>query len=161
MNDMNLRLNLLLDGLIKKEHSLLEIVSITENQGTVLESGLPPDDARAFIVQMNREKQVFIQEVLRCDSMFETVLKEIGAELDANQDLYVEEVRQLQTYIKRVMDLDVKIRVCEDRNEELMKKNGVAANPAARGLTPKKRIETPSGENLIKKYADNSKRGKL
>jgi hypothetical protein len=120
MNNIETKLNLLIDGLAKKEHSLLEIVNITENQGTVLESELPAEESLAFVSQMNREKQVHIQIVIQCDSMFETVLKEIGSKLDDDPQAYKPQVLAIQDGIKRVMDLDVRVRVLEEKNNQRM-----------------------------------------
>ncbi len=124
------RLNILADGLEKKEHALREIVNITENQSTVLQSDLSETEAHAFIVQMNREKQQFIKQVIQCDNMFESILKEAGPALDAAQESYKPQVAELQTRIRRVMDLDVKIRVYEEKNNALMKgKQAPQSNP--------------------------------
>ncbi len=125
------RLNILADGLEKKEQALREIVNITENQNTVLLSELTDVEANAFIVQMNKEKQQFIKQVIQCDNVFESILKEAGPALDAAQDSYKPQVEELQKRIRRVMDLDVKIRVYEEKNNALMKAKQDARIPSS------------------------------
>jgi hypothetical protein len=152
MNTIETKLNILIDSLRKKEQSLLEIVSITENQGTVLDSELPSDQAQAFVAQMNREKQAHIQSVLQCDSLFETVLKEIGPALDADHTAYKPQVETLQDGIKRVMDLDVKIRVLEEKNNQrvLTQRNAEAVLNKKPGI-PK------DTKKLIEAYKNNAR----
>jgi hypothetical protein len=154
MNTVETKLNILIDGLKAKEQSLLEIVSITENQTTVLESELETEHAQAFIFQMNQEKQVHIQQVITCDNLFESILKEIGPELDADQSAYMAQVKVLQEYIKSVMDLDVKIRILEEKNNQLMdkRKTGIPAPPV------KKKPSIPKDANrVIDAYKNNAR----
>ena len=133
MDQIEVKLEILIDGMKKKEQALAEIVGITDNQGTVLESGLAKDEILAFIVQMNIEKQVHIETVINCDNLFEKILKEIGPELDENQHLYGKQINILQELIRRVMDMDVAVRVSEDKNKESTKKIGGLTKPGARG----------------------------
>ena len=151
---METQLAILLAGLKKKEAALAEIVNITENQRTVIESGIPFEEVRAFLLEMNKEKQPQIDTVKGCDNMFEAMLKEIGAELDARQHLYKPQVAQLQTFIRRVMDLDIKIRVLEEKNNELLgalSPGAVAAQPQ-QGWKPKPRLLPPDNARVIRAY---------
>jgi hypothetical protein len=148
---METQLAILLDGLKKKEAALTEIVNITENQRTVIESGLPLPEVREFLTEMNKEKQIFIEQVKGCDSMFEAMLKEIGPELDARQDMYKPQVAQLQIHIRRVMDLDVKVRVQEEKNHTAM--NELAPPPPAiPGIKPKPKLLPTDNARVIKAY---------
>ena len=156
MSEIEAKLGILLDGLKKKEQALAEIVSITENQRTVIESGIPLAEVRAFIQEMNQSKQEFIQVVKDCDTMFENMLKEVGPQLDARQDMYTSEVHELQKWIRRVMDLDVKIRVSEEENNRLI----IALSPApppSQGLKPKPSGLPMDSSRVIKAYEQGAK----
>jgi hypothetical protein len=154
MNTIETKLNILIDGLHKKERALLEIVSITENQGTVLESELPGDQAHEFVAQMNREKQTHIQSVIQCDQLFEKILKEIGPALDKEADAYKPQVVVLQESIKKVMDLDVKIRVLEEKNNQLvLTRKGTGAPPV---IQKKPQIQKDTNR-LIDAYKKNAR----
>ncbi|MCL2708509.1 MAG: hypothetical protein FWF03_05260 [Defluviitaleaceae bacterium] len=171
MDPIEGKLAALIDGMEKKAGALQEIRNITENQGTVLGCGLPGDQILAFIVQMNREKQTHIQTVISCDSLFEVILREIGPELDAKQDSYKAEISRLQEQIRLVMDLDVSIRVTEEKNNESMKllnaennKAGVsgAIKKGVRRQGEKKRAEKnvsliQDEKRVIKAYEKNAK----
>jgi hypothetical protein len=158
MDWLRAQLNILADGLNKKEQALSEIVNITENQGTVIESGLSAEETRAFLTQMNREKQQLIKTVLQCDSMFETVLKEAGPALDAAPDAYKPQVAELQKRIRRVMDLDVRIRVYEEKNNALQKGQNITAPPPVTGKQQVQAQPLPTDANrIIGAYAKNSR----
>jgi len=149
---METQLSILLEGLKRKEAALNEIVNITENQRTVIESGMPFEEVRGFLLEMNKEKQPQIDTVKGCDNMFEAMLKDIGAELDAQQHLYKPQVGQLQIHIRRVMDLDIKIRVLEEKNNELL---GTLAPPVPAGQTglkPKPKLLPTDNARVIKAY---------
>ena len=152
MPDISLdtQIQILVDGLAKKETALREIVNITDNQRTVIESGLPPNEIRAFLLEMNQEKQAFILQVKGCDNLFESILKEVGPELDARQDLYKPQVAQMQQLIRRIMDLDVKVRVQEEENNQKLAE--VSPPPAHSGLKPKPAPLPPDSVKVIQAY---------
>ena len=151
MTAMETQLALLLNGLRKKELALIEIVNITENQRTVIESGLPLPEIRTMMFEMNKEKQVHIDMVKGCDNMFEAMLKEIGPQLDAQQDMYKPQVAELQTHIRRIMDYDVKVRVAEEQNNVLLS-DITPVGPQQQGLTPRAKSLPTDSVKVIQAY---------
>jgi len=151
MNHMETQLAILLDGLRNKEQALVELVNITDNQRTVIESGLPIEEVRAFLVEMNKEKQQYIDRVKGCDNMFESMLREVGPELDAKQHMYKPQVAEMQKHIRRIMDLDVKVRVKEDENNTLLNALAPAVHEQP-GLKPKPKLLPPDNARVIKAY---------
>ena len=117
---MTSELDIMLAGLKRKEKALAEILAITENQQTVIKSSLPLDETRKMVFEMNQGKQDAISVVKECDNMFEAMLKRIGKELEKTQGLYAEQVGLMQAHIRRIMDMDVKIRATEDENNKLL-----------------------------------------
>ena len=145
-------LNVMLEGLKKKATALAEILAVSENQQTVIKSELPLEGVREMVFSMNDEKQANIQIVKDCDDMFENMLKEIGPELEAQQDLYKPQVKVLQQHIRQVMDLDIKIRVAEEENNRLLDERRSAELPqSAHGLKPKVSMPTDSAK-VIRAY---------
>ena len=134
MDSIEVELKVLIECLKKKEKALSQIASITENQGFVLGSGLSHDEVYSFFMQMNVEKQEFIQRVLQCDQVFENVFQNVGPVLDENPDSFTEQVRIMQELIRSVMDLDVQIRVTEDENSAIL--NSALAEVQARVAKP-------------------------
>jgi len=120
MDSIEVELKVLIECLIKKEKALMQIGNITENQGFVLTSELTHDEVYSFFMQMNGEKQSFIQRVLQCDQVFENVFRNVGPILDANPTQYGEQVQAMQDLIRSVMDLDVQIRLGEQENSKIL-----------------------------------------
>jgi len=71
-------------------------------------------------MEMNSEKQEFINRVIQCDEVFGNMFREVGPELDANPSKYSDEVSTMQNLIRLLMDLDVQIRVNEDTNSKAL-----------------------------------------
>jgi len=164
MNNMVTQLNIMLEGLKKKASALAEILSITENQQTAIKSELPLEGVRRLVFGMNEEKQEAIKTVIECDNMFETMLKDIGQELEATQHLYTPQVKIMQEHIKQVMSLDVKVRVTEEENNRLLDlrreteevKTTENIAPAPPPKPQKTKIPTNSAQ-VIKAYQEGAK----
>ena len=153
--EMQTHLNIMLDGLKKKAAALTEILSISENQRTVIESELPIDGVRDIIFAMNEEKQEAIQIVKDCDNMFEKMLKDIGHELEAQQDNHKPQVKIMQEQIRKVMDLDIKIRVAEDENNRLLDERRKIELPIQNSCI-KPKVTMPTDSAKIFKAYENS-----
>lgn len=153
MDPMITHLNIMLDGLKRKEKALSEILNITENQQTVIRSELPLDGVRELFLEMNEGKQEAIQVVKDCDNMFEAMLKEMGQDLEARQDMFQPQVKEMQEHIRRVMDLDVKIRVTEEENNRYLdERRGIEPQkpqePIAKNIPEQKSVNLPPPSNM-------------
>jgi len=154
-------MNIMIDGLKRKANALVEILAITENQSTVIESELPLAGVREMIVTMNEEKQSHIQIVKDCDAMFEKMLKDIGPELEAQQENFKPQVKLMQEHIRKVMSTDVKIRVTEGENNEKLDLRRAKEFPQTQvagqtGLKPKVSIP-PDSVKVLKAYEQGAK----
>ena len=161
MNQMTTELSIMLDGLKRKEKALGEILAITENQQTVIKSAVPFDEVRKLVFEMNQGKQKAITIVKDCDNMFESMLKRIGKELEETQGLYADRVRIMQVHIRRIMDLDVKIRATEDENNKLLdirreEESPAQSQTASNKLKPKVTMPTNSAQ-VIEAYKKGHK----
>ena len=157
MDKMTTELNIMIDGLKRKSDALMEILSITENQRTVIESELPIDEVRNIIFQMNEGKQEAIKIVRSCDDMFEAMLKDMGAELEARQDDFKPQVAKMQEGIRRVMDYDVKIRVGEEENNRLLDEKRGEIPTVSGGIKPKTTPVPLSPVKVAKAYEEGQK----
>ena len=152
LDEIAAKLTILSDCLHKKEAALTAITNITKNQGDMLSGGLPEEESAGLFYDMNREKQEHIETVLQCDAMFESVLKEIGPTLDADPKKYAGQIKAMQDDIRRVVDLDVNIRVKEERNNDAMAKR------RSKPKFEKIRISPVNNARLVRAYAENSKK---
>ena len=128
---MATELGIMLDGLKRKEKALEEILAITENQQIVIKSAVGFDEVRKIVFEMNQGKQDAITVVKECDNMFELMLKRIGKELEETQHLYADRVKIMQAHIRRIMDMDVRIRATEEDNNKLLDKRREEEAPAS------------------------------
>lgn len=119
MEEFLLKIRLLTDIVGKKKQVLNQILDITENQETVL---LQPKPEITLFNEMNMEKQNHIQTVLQADDFFQNVFDSIKEIFEKNAKNCADEIKQLQAEIKAVIDLDIKIRVKEQRNKMLLPK---------------------------------------
>ena len=148
MDDFEIKLKILSDGLDKKADSLNQILNITENQRTILE-GEHTAEAMTFFKEMNSEKQNLIDLVLCCDEVFETIFKEINSCFDEKAPAYKPLISVLQEKIELVTDLDVKIRLQESNNRELTVKIQ---------QTPKINVPKASKNYMMKQYENNKRK---
>lgn len=132
--EIEIKVKLLMDVLAVKLRTLTQILNITENQESLLLSDDTSGALSVFFDGMSREKQVLIDEVTKADNLFQSAFNEISEDFERFAQGNKELVVGLQEGIKRVMDVDIKIRVMEQRNRELVskhKKGGKIAVPKA------------------------------
>jgi len=118
-DEFEIKLSLLLEILDKKQAALNDVLNISENQETLYLSP-PSEERREFLVEMGREKQKQIDEVLACDEVFQRLFDSIADEFMEKRDQHKEKVRLLQTRINDVLELDVKIRAQEEKGKTLV-----------------------------------------
>lgn len=108
------KLELLIDILEKKKEVLHTILALTENQSTLLEQPSSIEILQAF-KEVSDEKQKWIEEVLTLDTVFNRTFSKIeGFEEEAHA--YKETIIKLQKLVEQVTDVDIKIRVIEQKN---------------------------------------------
>jgi len=159
LDSIEVELKVLTECLKKKEKALRQIASITENQGFVLTSELKHEEVYSFFMQMNAEKQDFIDRVLQCDQVFENMLQKIGPVLDANPSKYGGQVRTLQDLIRIVVDLDVRIRLSEDNNSQVLHEALAKVQPQPASDKPESIGGGEYGSNkMLEAYRSQSRR---
>jgi len=123
-NDKNFesKLVLLQEILNKKFNALNFILSISENQEQLYLSS-PSDTRRDFLSEMAKEKQKQIDEVLTCDAVFQSIFDGIAEEFVEKGRIYSEQMQAIQTLIKKVLELDIKIRAQEEKSRLTLKQN--------------------------------------
>ena len=128
MTERNLELNLLADVLFKKKEALQYILNITENQEMVLKQPKSQEITDLFN-EMSAEKQRQIDTVLQSDVVFQDIFARLKNTFDDVAENNKEQVRILQDLIKEVTDIDVAIRVKEERNKTLFNQNHTTSKP--------------------------------
>ncbi|MDR2182671.1 MAG: hypothetical protein LBE55_00695 [Clostridiales bacterium] len=112
------KLALLQEILDKKQAALTDVLNISENQETLYLSP-PSSQRREFLLEMGKQKQVQIDDVLACDEVFQRIFDSIADEFAQKKDEFAHEIRRLQDSINAVLQLDVKIRAQEEKGKAL------------------------------------------
>ena len=111
------QLNILNEILVKKKRFLTQVLTISENQETILLSKLEPEEISAYFVAMNGEKQGLIEEVIGTDDVFQSVFDGIRDIFDENAPLFKADIGALQAEIKELIEMDTQIRLQEEKNK--------------------------------------------
>lgn len=149
MKPEKVNFNLLEDILIKKRGFLEQILNLTVNQETILLCEEKSDEYSIMFREMNDEKQTLIDLVINSDNVFQNLFDSSIDDFNKNAENYKPQIKSLQGLVKEVMDMDIKIRVQEQKNKDLI------SNQYPRA----KKIQTAkvSKGSLLKRYENNNK----
>jgi hypothetical protein len=143
------KLALLQEILDKKQAALTIVLNISENQETLYLSP-PSEERREFLMEMGKEKQNQIDEVMACDEVFQSIFDGMADEFAIKGRDHKEKVEKLQISINEVLELDVKIRAQEEKSK--------TAAAAGFGQRPGRADINPANVNyILDKYRDASK----
>ena len=108
---------IMLQSLQKKEKVLNSIIQINKRQKEELENpSLDPDDFDKTV----EEKSELIEQLELLDNGFEKLYEKVREELQANKELYKEEILQMQNSIRALTEKSMEIQTQEARNKQLM-----------------------------------------
>lgn len=116
MSDVTTTLDILITGLKKKKNNLVEIVDYTKQQDALLKDK-EHFDLRKFN-NIIKNKQFRIDAVLQVDQGFEPTYERVRRYLEHSPELYRDQINQMQQLIKEIGELNVEIRVQEERNND-------------------------------------------
>lgn len=139
-------LNYLLD---RKIEILSIILNVTKSQGIVFKE---QEGIDSFINMSINEKQSLINELISIDEMFLNIFESFKGALNQNKNIFKEDIRQIQNKIQKIADMDINIRLQEEKNKQLVN-NNIA-------LSSKNKVKTlkMSKEEMLKKYINNTKK---
>lgn len=139
-------LNYLLD---RKIEILSIILNVTKSQGIVFKE---QEGIDSFINMSINEKQSLINELISIDEMFLNIFESFKGALNQNKNMFKEDIRQIQNKIQKIVDIDINIRLQEEKNKQLVN-NNIA-------LSSKNKVKTlkMSKEEMLKKYINNTKK---
>jgi hypothetical protein len=147
------KLNILGEILSKKREALLAVLAISENQESLYASPAGPE-RREFLMEMGKEKQRHIDDVLTCDEVFQGVFESIGEIFVEKGPDYADRVKSLQATISEVLELDIKIRA----QEEKTKMAATAAWSNLGKLDPITNQPTEAGKTyILEQYRENNR----
>ncbi len=101
------------ESLLRKKKYLEQVLSLTEEQERIAKEKKFDEGAFGEIID---NKDVLINNINEIDKGFTSVYDRVRAEVLANQDLYHDELVEMQKLIKECVDLGMRIEVLEERN---------------------------------------------
>jgi len=148
LSEISFKMRFLMDVLERKLKALEEIYSITENQ-ELFEKTMSGEDKDILLREAVKEKQKIIDEVVAADNTFMRVFGEFKGDLNRNRDVFKDDIRKMQDKIRKVSDIDFKIRA-----KELRAKQGVRVTHDV--LSPKIKTLKSSKGYILDKYRKNT-----
>ena len=101
------------ESLLRKKKYLEQVLSLTEEQERIAKEKKFDEQVFGDIID---NKDVLINNINEIDKGFTSVYDRVRAEVLANQDLYHDELVEMQKLIKECVDLGMRIEVLEERN---------------------------------------------
>ncbi|MCL2753556.1 MAG: hypothetical protein FWE44_05360 [Defluviitaleaceae bacterium] len=150
-NNFETKLAILEDILSKKRQALLTILNICENQET-LYSTPATNERREFLLEMGKQKQMKIDEVLTCDQMFQQIFDSIGDVFESKGQDFPDSVIALQDGIKELLEIDVKIRAQEEKT-----KTAATSSWGKLDTVATKEANPATTNEMLNKYRNNNR----
>lgn len=113
-------IEILKDSLKKKQAVLEDILERNEEQKLVIQA--EKFDEEKFDV-IYEAKGKLIAELELLDSGFQSVYDRVSEVLSEDKELYKSDIQMMQTYIKNITELSMRIQASEARNKEMMDKH--------------------------------------
>lgn len=113
MDQTGTYVKILKESLLRKKNYLEEVLALTEEQERIVREKKFDEDAFGSVID---KKEVLISNINEIDKGFTSVYERVRAEVFANQELYREELIEMQSLIRECVDLGMRIEVLEERN---------------------------------------------
>ena len=143
-------LNYLLD---RKIQILSQVLAITENQSLVFKD-IKNIETNEFINISLEEKQSLINELIDIDNMFLEIFQSFSGSLNRNKQTFKEDIKNIQSKIQQITEIDFKIRIQEEKNRQISINN---INNKVNNIEKIKTLKI-SKNDMLKKYSNNNKK---
>ncbi len=143
-------LNYLLD---RKIQILSQVLAITENQSLVFKE-IKNIQTNEFINISLEEKQSLINELIDIDNMFLEIFQSFSGSLNRNKQTFKEDIKNIQSKIQQITEIDFKIRIQEEKNRQISINN---INNKVNNIEKIKTLKI-SKNDMLKKYSNNNKK---
>lgn len=122
MNTIETSLKILTDSLKKKYASLQELKKFTDMQYKMICRG----DIGLSFNEISEQKDKLINKVKELDEGFELIYGRISKDLLANSKEYREHIILIQSLIKNLMEMSMRIEVMEKTNYDLLSRKQIS-----------------------------------
>lgn len=139
-------LPVMIQSLVKKDAILTKIIEINRTQNDELENpSLDPDDFDKTF----QKKAELIEELELLDSGFQELFEHVRDELNGNKDVYADEIREMQEYIRRLTEKSADIQTQEARNKALMEQKFEAVKKQVKEVRKSQKIVNQYYKNMM------------
>ena len=152
--------DIMIQSLEKKIQVLDRIIELNVAQKQALE------DPRAEIEQFDKtveEKAQLIEQMQQLDSGFEKLYARVQEELQNNREAYVQQIKTMQSDIRRITDKSMEIQAQEARNKDLFVRKVTYVKDTAKSLRTNSKVASQYYQNMMKlnyvdpQFMDNKK----
>lgn len=149
LSSINEKLKNLSNILNEKLELLSQVFNISKNQEMFLIQLKDEDTLNSYLSISLKEKQKIIERLKTIDDIFIKIFESFGGELNNNKDFFEEDIKNMQDKIQKITDLDIKIRIQEEKNK-----------PKFQNIAQNKQIKTLKANKnyILQKYSENTKK---
>ena len=142
-----------LNSLLDRKIEILGVLLDITNYQRVFFEQFEGEEMEKFVNLSISEKQKFIDELFSIDSMFFIIFESFKGSLNENKKIFESELKEIQSKIQQITDIDFKIRLQEEKNSHISNiiNNNIINN------TDKVKTLKVSKNDMLKKYTDNNK----
>ena len=120
MEDFSAKISILTKLAGEKGEMLKTVLTLTENQETILQITEDTQETKDFFYQLSDEKQKYIDMILEKDQLFDKVFTSIDHIFEEEAQNHKELIRALQDNVRVASEFDIKIRAVEQNNKTLV-----------------------------------------
>lgn len=152
--------DIMIQSLNKKIQVLDQIIEINLIQKETLE------DPKAEIEEFDKtveNKALLIEQMQQLDSGFEKLYARVQEELQTNRETYTEQIKTMQSCIRRITDKSMEIQAQEAKNRDLMIRKFAYVKETAKNVRTNSKAASQYYKNMMKlnyvdpQFMDNKK----
>ncbi|MBE5889102.1 MAG: flagellar protein FlgN [Lachnospiraceae bacterium] len=152
--------DIMIQSLKKKIKVLEEIKRVNVVQKELLENDRADVDDFDVTVEA---KSKLIEQMEQLDSGFDKLFERVREELQANKPAYTNQIKEMQTCIRKITDLSMEIQSQEAKNKDLMTQKFVSVRQKAKVVRTNSKAASQYYKNMMQlnvvdpQFMDNKK----
>ena len=152
--------DIMIQSLKKKIKVLEEIKRVNVVQKELLENDRA--DVEDFDVTVEAKSKL-IEQMEQLDSGFDKLFERVREELQANKPAYTNQIKEMQTCIRKITDLSMEIQSQEAKNKDLMTQKFVSVRQKAKVVRTNSKAASQYYKNMMQlnvvdpQFMDNKK----
>ena len=152
--------DIMVQSLNKKLQVLDQIIVANAKQKETLENEKASIEEFDKVVE---DKSLLIEQMQQLDSGFEKLFARVQEELHTNKEIYTEQIKTMQSLIRKITDKSMQIQAEEARNRDLMLRKFAFVKETAKNVRTNSKVASQYYKNMMKlnyvdpQFMDNKK----